>query len=58
MNTQTTQHPLVGMSTTPAVSPKKEYKTPTLHEYGVITTLVNRRVLNGTDAGLPVDNDT
>ena len=39
-------------------SPKKTYKTPVLTEYGIITNLVNRRLLNGTDGGLPVDNDT
>ena len=58
MNIKNKQEPLADTSNSNAVPLKKEYKAPALTEYGVITNFVNRRVLNGTDGGLPVDNDT
>ena len=58
MDTETKQSPLVGTSNSNSLPAKKEYIAPTLHEYGVITNLVNRRIIFGTDGGFPVDNDT
>ena len=37
---------------------KKEYKAPTIMEYGMITNLVNRQFINGQDGGRVIDNDT
>jgi len=35
---------------------KKPYAPPELIEHGDIHTLVHRRVINGADGGLPIDN--
>jgi hypothetical protein len=37
---------------------KKPYATPELIEHGDIHTLVHRRIINGADGGLPIDNDS
>ena len=58
MNTETKQSLLGGTCNSNSLPAKKVYKAPTLHEYGVITNLVNRRLVFGTDGGDPIDNDT